>query len=215
MKKWLVVLLSSLFLIACSTSNGKSDQSSTNEITDSEEAGIEVDKGLMNVEITLPEMFFDDDELADIEEEMEKSHNANVTKNDDGSITVKMSNKDHKQLMSDMQDEFMETIDNVINEKDYQTIKDITYNRDFSEFKVFVEKDGFENSFDGIALFSIGFSSLLYQLFDGKDIGKDKVTMSLIDEASNEEFEKVIYPDVFDEIEGLIDGNVDDELNEE
>src|SRR5699024_442753 len=160
-------------------------------------------------------MFFDDDELADIEEEMEKSHNANVTKNDDGSITVKMSNKDHKQLMSDMQDEFMETIDNVINEKDYQTIKDITYNRDFSEFKVFVEKDGFENSFDGIALFSIGFSSLLYQLFDGKDIGKDKVTMSLIDEASNEEFEKVIYPDVFDEIEGLIDGNVDDELNEE
>src|SRR5690625_1638464 len=101
LRKLVIIFASALFLLACSSADDGADK---NGINDSEqksehettEQGIEVDKGLMNVEITLPEMFFEDEELADIEKEMEKNHEANVTKNEDGSITVKMSKKEHK-----------------------------------------------------------------------------------------------------------------------
>src|SRR5699024_3228315 len=107
MKKLLVILFSVLFLIACSDGNETEGNKVADNTSEVEESGIEVDKGLLNVEITLPEMFFQDDELEDIEAEMENNHDANVTKNDDGSLTVKMSTKEHKQLMSDMQEEFI------------------------------------------------------------------------------------------------------------
>lgn len=210
LRKLVIIFASALFLLACSSADDGADK---NGINDSEqkseqettEQGIEVDKGLMNVEITLPEMFFEDEELADIEKEMEKNHEANVTKNEDGSITVKMSKKEHKQLLNEMSEEFIETIDDIIADNEFISIKDISYNRDFSEMNIFVDRGDFENSLDGFALFSLGFSSLLYQLFDGKDIEKDKVTMFIVDDATGDVFEEVVYPDVFDEIEELMD----------
>lgn len=210
MKKIVIALVSSLFLIACTTSEdvSRNDTEANEELennTETTESQIEVDKGLLNVEITLPEMFFEDEELAEIEEEMEKNHDANVSKNDDGSITVKMSKKEHKQLLDEMKDEFIETVDGIIVDDDFASIQDITYSRNFQELTIIVDREGFENSLDGFALFSLGFSSLLYQLFDGKDIEKDKVIMNIIDGLTEASFEEVIFPDVFDEIEQLID----------
>lgn len=208
MRKLLLVLLSSLFLMACSTGDdttSKNEDNGANEVDETEESGIEVDKGLLNVEITLPEMFFEEDDLAEIEAEMEESHDANVTKNDDGSISVKMSKKEHKQLMKDMNEELMELLDGIKDEEEYSSIKDVTYNKDFSNIKITVDREAYENSFDGFALISVGFSSLFYQMFDGKDIEKEKVTMELIDESTGESFDEVVYPDVFDEMEELLD----------
>lgn len=205
MRKVLLILFSSLFLIACS-SGDEAGQTADNEAgEETEDAGVEVDKGLLNVEITLPEVFFEDDELADIEADMEENHDANVTKNDDGSITVKMSKKEHKQLLEEMSEEFIETIEEVIEDEEFPSIQEVTYSRDFSELQIIVDREGFENSFDGFALFSLGFTSLFYQLFDGKDIEKDKVTMNIVDEATDETIEEVIFPDVFDEMDEEFD----------
>lgn len=205
MRKLLVVLFSSLLLVACSSGDDTAKDKDAAVADETEESGVEVDKGLLNVEITLPEIFFEDEELADIEAQMEEEHNANVTKNDDGSITVKMSKKEHKQLLSEMGDEFIETIDGIIEDDEFASIEDITYNRDFSQFNVIVDRAGFENSFDGFALFALGLPSLIYQLFDGKDIETDKVTMLIIDGETDETIEEVIFPDVFDEIEDEFD----------
>lgn len=209
MKRIVIILLSSLFLMACTSDKEATEKTDSASSSDSEESGIEVDKGLLNVEITLPKMFFEDEELADIEEQMEDSHEANVTKNDDGSLTIKMSKKEHKQLMSDMQEEFVDTIKQMIEAEDYPTIKDISYNRNMTELSIVVNKEEFENSFDGFALFSLGFTGLFYQIFNGKDIEKEKVTMKLIDEETTEEFEELIFPDVFDDLEDVVEESLE------
>ena len=205
MKRIVIILLSSIFLMACASDKEATEKNNAASSSDSEESGIEVDKGLLNVEITLPKMFFEDDELADIEAEMENSHEANVTKNDDGSLTIKMSKKEHKQLMSDMQEEFVDTINQMIEAEDYPSIKDITYNRNMTELSIVVDREEFESGFDGFTLFSLGFTGLFYQIFDGKDIDKEKVTMKLIDEETSEEFEELVFPDVFDDLEDLVE----------
>lgn len=209
MKRIVIILLSSLFLMACTSDKEATEKTDSASSKASEETGIEVDKGLLNVEITLPKMFFEDEELADIEEQMEDSHEANVTKNDDGSLTIKMSKKEHKQLMSDMQEEFVDTIKQMIEAEDYPTIKDISYNRNMTELSIVVNKEEFENSFDGFALFSLGFTGLFYQIFNGKDIEKEKVTMKLIDEETTEEFEELIFPDVFDDLEDVVEESLE------
>src|SRR5699024_4673728 len=209
MKRIVIILLSSIFLMACASDKEATEKNNAASSSDSEESGIEVDKGLLNVEITLPKMFFEDDELADIEAEMENSHEANVTKNDDGSLTIKMSKKEHKQLMSDMQEEFVDTIKQMIEAEDYPTIKDISYNRNMTELSIVVNKEEFESSFDGFALFSLGFTGLFYQIFNGKDIEKEKVTMKLIDEETTEEFEELIFPDVFDDLEDVVEESLE------
>lgn len=209
MKRIVIILLSSLFLMACTSDKEATEKTDSASSKASEETGIEVDKGLLNVEITLPKMFFEDEELADIEEQMEDSHEANVTKNDDGSLTIKMSKKEHKQLMSDMQEEFVDTIKQMIEAEDYPTIKDISYNRNMTELSIVVNKEEFESSFDGFALFSLGFTGLFYQIFNGKDIEKEKVTMKLIDEETTEEFEELIFPDVFDDLEDVVEESLE------
>lgn len=202
MKRLGLLLFSSLLLVACSAGEEPAEQE---EVEQQEEAGVEVDKGLLNVEITLPEMFFDEEDLTEIEKEMEENHQANVTKNDDGSITVKMSKKEHKQLLEEMSEELMEMIDEVIADEEYPSIEDISYNRDFTEINVVVNREQFEENLDAFALFSVAFSSLFYQLFDGKDIEKEKVVMNMIDEATEESFDEIVYPDVFDEIDDMVE----------
>lgn len=206
MKKLLIVIFSALLLVACSNLNeNKSADEQDNTIKKDEESGIEVNKGLLNVEITLPEYFFEEDELAEIEAEMEETHHANVTQNGDGSITVKMSKNEHKQLMGKMQEEFILTINDIIADEAYESINDVTYNRDFSEIQIYVDRQEFENSLDGLALFSLGFTSLFYQVFDGKNLEEDKVVLTVIDAATNDEIESIIYPDVFEEIDPLLE----------
>lgn len=206
MKKLLIVIFSALLLVACSNLNeNKSADEQDNTIKKDEESGIEVNKGLLNVEITLPEYFFEEDELAEIEAEMEETHHANVIQNGDGSITVKMSKNEHKQLMGKMQEEFILTINDIIADEAYESINDVTYNRDFSEIKIYVDRQEFENSLDGLALFSLGFTSLFYQVFDGKNLEEDKVVLTVIDAATNDEIESIIYPDVFEEIDPLLE----------
>lgn len=205
-KRIIFILIAIVFLVACGSPAEESEEADTTneqgvETSETEdEEGIEVDKGLLNVEVTLPSSFFEEDDLAKIEAEMKEEGNADVTQNDDGSITIKMSKKDHKEMMKEMEEDFIETITEIIEDDELASIQDITYNKDFAELKMIVEKEAFENSLDGFATLSLGFGSLFYQAFDGKDIEKEEVHILLIDEATNEAFEEITYPDALDEI---------------
>ncbi|PXW89435.1 hypothetical protein DFR56_102212, partial [Pseudogracilibacillus auburnensis] len=42
--------------------------------------------------------------------------------------------------------------------------------------------------------------SLFYQVFNGKDIEKEKVTISLEDAETKEVFSEIIYPDALEEM---------------
>lgn len=202
MKRFFITLLSILLFVGCSAKDtSETNESEEKEMEQTEESGIEVDKGLFNVELTLPSSLFDEEELTEIEAQLKEDKKADVTQNEDGSLSVKMSKKEHKEMMSEIKEDFMETITNIIDDKEFASIHNITYNNDFTEINMVVDQEQFENSFDGFVTLNLGISSLFYQAFKGKDLEKEKVTILLEDSATNEIFQEIIYPDVLDEME--------------
>src|SRR5690625_4375325 len=120
---FIIVVLSLLVVSACS---GNDETSSTDE-TEQEEAqeqeeeekedGIEVDKGLLNVEITLPEMFFEDENIEEMIEEAKGEGVKEIAQNEDGTVTFKMSKKEHKEMLREMADDIEATVEEIRSEE--------------------------------------------------------------------------------------------------
>lgn len=122
-----------------------------------------------------------------------------VTKNEDGSVTYKMSKAKHKEIMKEMNDEILEYFDEIVNDEDIASIKDISSNKSFTKVEVIVDRDKFENSLDGFAVLGIAFQSMFYQVFDGVNPDEYKTTVNYKDAETQKIFDTIVYPDVFDE----------------
>jgi len=202
MKKLIFAAL--LLLIALLTACNADEEGKANEAqqqekeTDSE--GINVDKGLFNVEVTLPASFFEGGDIDQSIAEAEKE-GIEVTKNEDGSLTYKMSKTKHKEMMSEMKTSLLETIEDLKNGEDFASIKDVEYNKDFSEFTLWVDRNEYENSFDGFAVFGLGLSGAMYQLFDGANPENYNVRLVVKDEATKEIIGEANYPKDLEKME--------------
>ncbi|WHY59892.1 hypothetical protein [Cytobacillus firmus] len=102
-------------------------------------------------------------------------------------------------MMKEMETELQKTIADTKNGGDYPSVKDVTNNKDFSEFTLEVDREAFENSFDGFAAFGLGLSGMFYQLFNGVDPEDYEVKILVKDTATGEVFNEVIYPDALEE----------------
>lgn len=199
---FIMFVLSMLVLAACSGNKETQKEVDDNNSSEAkEEAGIEVEKGLLNVEVTLPEMFFKDENVEEMIEESLAEGVKEATENEDGSVTFKMSKKDHKKMLTEMSEEIEGTVDEISNDENFTSIQDITYNKKFTEFTMVVEREVFENSFDGFAVLGLGFSGMFYQVFSGEDIESAEVTVYIEDEETGEVFKEVVYPEAFEELE--------------
>lgn len=196
MKK-LIVFMSLMIVLLSACSDGEKTagkkEAGTEKKTEESEA-VEVDKGLLNVEVTLPASMFEGEDADSSIAEAEKE-GIKVTKNDDGSVTYKMSKAKHKEMMKEMETELQKTIADTKNGEDYPSVKEVTNNKDFSEFTLEVDREAYENSFDGFAVFGLGLSGMFYQLFNGVDPEDYEVKILVKDTATGEVFNEVIYPD--------------------
>lgn len=177
------------------TNNIKIDEEST-AVTENQ--SIEVDKGIFNVEITLPASFFEGEDIDKIVDEV-NGEGINIIKNDDGSVTYKMSKLKHNEIMKEMNNSLIEYIDEIKNSEDYKSIKDITYNKTFSELTLVVEQEKFENSFDGVVALGLGIMSMYYQLFNGINPEDYRVLINYKNVETGEIFGNVVYPDAFED----------------
>ena len=198
MKKvtYMLLILLITLLTACS-SNGSAEQ----EQDETEEKGVNVDKGLLNVEVTLPATFLEGQDIDEAIAEAKEEGVKEVIKNEDGSLTYKMSKSEHKKMMSEMGTSITESIQDMKNSGDYVSIKDITSNNLFSEFHLVVDKESYENSFDGFATLGLGIQGSMYQLFNGANPEEYQVTIFVKDETTQEVFDEIIYPDALEEME--------------
>lgn len=189
MKKYFsLMIIIGIFLSAC---NNKNEEKTSDKV--------QVDKNLTNVEITLPASLVGEQNFSEIQEEAKENGVKEVIQNDDGSVTYKMSKKAHKKMMAEIEEDLKDTLDDIKNDKDYPTIKDVKYNNDFDQFTLIVDKNAYENSFDGFAALAIGISSMYYQLFKGVDTEDNKVTISIEDAATGEVIDTIHYPEALDE----------------
>lgn len=186
MKKWLIAFsATALLLTAC----GRENKTEENYID-----FLNVNKGMVNVDVTLPASFF----IATTEEEIIAEAKENgVTEtvvNEDGSVTYTMSKSKHKEMMKEMGDSVLSTIDEIVNSEDYTSIKDISYNKDFTEFDVKVNRQQYEEGFDSFAIFGLVIVSTYYSAFDGNSGGDLRILFNMIDETTGEVYDTAIYP---------------------
>lgn len=172
--------------------NKESTEANKQEAAEEESSGIEVDKGLLNVTITLPASLFEDEETTfdPVEYNNENGFKETVV-NEDGSVTVTMSKSKHKEILSDISNEIQNTCSEVIGGEDTPHIKDIIANKDYSEFTIMVDKEGYESAFDFTPL-ALGFASAMYQQFEGVE---PYCEIIIKDVDTDEILENIAFPD--------------------
>lgn len=196
-----------LALTACGTSpaeNEKPDNSpdstaSSVPVTPDEKEsgqGIQVDDGLLTVEVTIPASFYEGEDMSTFDAETYASENdfKSAIVNEDGSVTITMTKKRHNSLM----DDFRLTIDGAFAEmveaEDTPYIKEINCSDNYDQIKIIVDMDGY----DGAGLYSafiplqVYLQGAMYQMFNGDETRSE---ISIIDAATGETFESVVYPD--------------------
>ncbi|VEF46208.1 Uncharacterised protein [Bacillus freudenreichii] len=202
MKKFIILTILSL-LLAITTACGKEakgdNDTKKEKAAEQEEQGVNVDKGLMNVEVTLPKDFFEDENVDEMIAQAKENGVKEATKNEDGSITYKMSRADYKEMMKEVDKSALEYIDELKNGEDFPSIKDVSHNKKFSEYTLVVDQEAFENSFDGFAALGLGMTGLYHQVFAGTPAEKTKVTISVENADTGEIFDTIVYPDDLEE----------------
>ncbi len=215
MKKLLMLFGLSVLLVACGgndASDGEVEEikpdveevdereGDLEEETNSDEIeAITVDKGALNVEVTLPAFLFEEEDIEQLMEEVKSEGVGEVIPNEDGSLTYKMSKTTHKEIMQEMEQDLNNTIEEIKNSEEFASIKNVITNKSLSEFTLLVDREAFENSFDVFATLGLVFSAVFYQLFDGVDPENYEVIINLKDESTGEVFETTSFPEAFEE----------------
>lgn len=200
MKKLLIlplILLLGILLVACSQGD---DSGKKKEGADkASEETLKVDKGLLNVEVTIPATLYKGQDIDSIISEAKNSGIKEVIKNNDGSLTYKMSKSEHKKMMKELKERIVKSVEELKTSEDFASINDVAYNKSFSEFTLTVNKEKFEGSFDALASFGLALAGMYYQLFNGADVEHYKVTVYIKDESNGEVFDTMVYPDELNE----------------
>ncbi|MEK5231932.1 hypothetical protein MHB42_09170 [Lysinibacillus sp. FSL K6-0232] len=150
-------------------------------------------------EVTIPATFFEGQDIDAAIASAKQSGIKEVSKNDDGSVTYKMTTAEHEEMLNGIKEGIKATIEDMKTGEDFQSIKDVTYNDTFSEFTLAVNKEEFDKGLDSIASFGLGIAGMYYQLFNGVAVEDYQVTVSFTDEATDEVIKKIVYPDEYKE----------------
>lgn len=160
--KWLSILLILVIILSACGNGQKIDENNeelpkeTNQLSEtssvpSEEdsQGIEVDKKLLTVDVTLPEQLVGD--LSNFDEKEYLAENEGIKSarvNDDGSLTLTMTKSKHKEMLEEVRKSIDESFGEFIEGDNTSYIKTIDYTENYRDIMVGVDREAYENSFD-------------------------------------------------------------------
>jgi hypothetical protein len=143
----LVLCLSLVFgLIGCSGSpktdtpaTTQTEQTAQPEQTESK--GINVEKELFDVKLNLPASMFEGDDMEEVKKNALAKGIHEVTVIADGSVTYIMSISKHKEMMDGIKKQLADSVTEFLaDEENTATFKDVTFNGDYTEMTVKVDK---------------------------------------------------------------------------
>lgn len=149
------------------------------------------------MEITIPATLVKNDD-ADIDDLLDEAVNKGikeVIRNDDGSLTFKMSKSRYEKLMGEIREEIQETMLDIKTDDDFVSIREIEADESFSQFTMKVDREAFENSLDGFAAIALAMQGMMYQVFDEVDEDELQVIIDIKDADTDDLIDTVIYPD--------------------
>lgn len=184
----MLALILSLNLAACGGNKEKTGASSNADTSSEEPSGIQVEEGLLNVDITMPASFFEDKTEGEIKADADETGYGKCVINEDGSVTYTMSRNKHKEALAAFKNSIDEAIDGMVNGEDaVESFQKIEYNDNVSEVNIYVDQDNTAfDSFSGLAFYFMG---SYYQTFSGNDPNSVDVVVNFIDNDTHETVE--------------------------
>lgn len=211
MKKIIAILLCLVMITITACGNSSNDDTSKEsnqekEINEGNEESnenedLEVDKGLLNVTITLPASMFEGEDIDKEVEEIKEEGIKDVKVNDDGSMTVKMTKTKHKELVKEVKDTVLEYFEELKASEDTPSINDVKYDDNFKEVTLEVDKKKFEESFDSMAVFGVAMTTAMYHIYEGVPAEEVNFKINAKDSGTGEIFNTILYPDDLEDME--------------
>lgn len=181
MKKTIFFALSiiiCLSLVGCGGSSNDTQQNIEEDSKSEETQSIEVDEGLLNVEITVPPDFLEEGTTQeDLDKAAKEDGIKSITLNDDGSATYIMSKSKHNEMMASIRESIDESMAEMIDPETYPTFVEVTSNDDYTHFTVKLSSNevGLSESISVLGFYMLGG---LYNAFNGTPV--DDVTVSFV-----------------------------------
>lgn len=181
-----LVMGMSVTLIACgSTTKAPETTTEAPESTTQTTDTLNAEKNLLSVELTIPSSLLEDD-AAVLDEEAKAAGVKEITQNDDGSITMKISKSAHKKLLDEFKVGIDEGITEILNDKEtYPSLTEITYNDDLTEFTVKVDSNTY-GGFEGLSALALYISGNVYQALNATPEDQIKTIVNFVDKDTGE-----------------------------
>lgn len=187
----------------CSSKKADGDIGASNDVggietktEEKESGGIEVDKNLLSVEITLPPGIAGDQSEFDKEAYLKENEgflDAEVSA--DGSLKIKMTKKKHQEMVDEMRTNLEASYVALIEGEDTPYIKDLSAKNDYKEITISVDRIAYEKTIDFTVLM-VGFSTGMYQAIKGEEFD---CQIKIVDHTTKEVISDINYPE---DIEG-------------
>ncbi len=147
-----------------------------------------------DVTLTIPASLLEGSDLDSMVAQAQEQ-GAQVTKNEDGSLTYTMSAADHAKMIEEMRGVIQDSFSTLADGESFPSIKKITANDDLTEFTLTVSRAQYEVGTDTMAVVSLAISSALFQMFSGKDENEYEIIFHLEDKDTGEIYETFTYPE--------------------
>ena len=186
MKKLIALLLAGVMLLPLASCDRKKG-------SEKKDSPIEVDKGLLTMEVTIGKNFFEDETPEEIMEDAKEEGYLDCTINEDGSVTYKMTKIQHKAKLKEFKEDLDETIAELLNGEDkVESFVSIDYNKDLTRFDIYVDSTKY-SSWDSLYMLTFYLTGSYYQSFAGVDSDKIDVLVTMIDNETKEELSSGTY----------------------
>ncbi len=121
----------------------------------------------------------------------------NIVRDTDGTLVLNLTEEEVDQFIVEMRQDADKLIDDIVNsENKIETIKDITYNEDFSEVTVHVDVENALGIEDVIGLLIANYSVEEQVIFGGVPYEEVKVNIKTVDAATGEVISEQQYLDL-------------------
>jgi hypothetical protein len=148
-----------------------------------------------DAEITLPADMFEGEDPSEIIKAAKEDGVSQVIRNADGSYTYKIPKAVYNAILKKAEDSILGAVNELKSGRAFKSIKGASYNKDFTEFTLVVDRKAFESSLDTMAVLALGVNAASYHLFGGVPENKLKISIRLKDQATNTVFKTLVYPD--------------------
>lgn len=128
-----------------------------------------VEKGLFNVELTIPAEFVGEQTQEQLNELSKEMGYKSITLNDDGSAKYILTKQQHKEMMAELNNNINTSISEMIGSEDYPNYTNITANENFTEFVVTTKSTdlAMTETFSALGFYMYGG---MYNIFNGTPV---------------------------------------------